>query len=200
MLGFLPARLREVESLAPEIETPFFFRLLRQDSAGRRRTQVSGSVARRLHRQSQLRAFERSDRPGAAEERLRSFDSRRIKTAAARCMCMRESAMRRANSPGGTSMRFWTAASTPSSPTRPDADPRSRNIGNCWSTIRITRKKSRRFSALVKDVNEFLASIDLNPRMKPVADRRHLPGFLPLGARTENPLRAPQAARFHPRP
>jgi glycolate oxidase iron-sulfur subunit len=25
MLGFLPARLREVESLAPEIETPFFF-------------------------------------------------------------------------------------------------------------------------------------------------------------------------------
>ena len=44
-LGFLPRRLSEMESLAPEIETPFFFRYY-------------GQVLAAEHREHQLRAIE----------------------------------------------------------------------------------------------------------------------------------------------
>ena len=56
------------------------------------------------------------------------------------------------------------------------------NAGGCGSTLKeygellehdpAYAEKARRFSALVKDVNEFLASIELNPDMQRAADRR----------------------------
>ena len=83
------------------------------------------------------------------------------------------------------------------------------NAGGCGSTLKeydellehepAYAERARRFVALMKDVNEFLASIELNPRMGEVRGHRDLSGFLPPGARPESPLRsAPAAARSVP--
>ena len=53
------------------------------------------------------------------------------------------------------------ATSTPSSPTPPAAVPRSRNTASCWELSRCPRTSPRR----VRDVTEFLASIELNRDM-----------------------------------
>ena len=66
--GFLPARLREVEALAPEIETPFFFAYYGKTLPAEGAAAASRGVSRRLHREHQFRAFERSHRAGVAEE------------------------------------------------------------------------------------------------------------------------------------
>ena len=55
--------------------------------------------------------------------------------------------------------------------------------------------RALQFAALTKDVTEFLASIELNPTMKPVQRDGDLSGFLPSGARPEN-SRAPRASCY----
>ena len=82
------------------------------------------------------------------------------------------------------------------------------NAGGCGSTLKeydellehdpAYAERARRFVALMKDVNEFLASIELNPRMGEVRATRDLSGFLPLGARPEDPLRSAPVAGARP--
>ena len=72
------------------------------------------------------------------------------------------------------------------------------NAGGCGSTLKeydellehdpAYADRARRFVGLMKDVNEFLASIDLNPRMGEVPRHRDVSGFLPPGARPEGAL------------
>ena len=57
MLGFLaPSKLRDIESLAPEIEAPFFFSYYGKVARGRGPAALSGSIPGRLPREHQLRA------------------------------------------------------------------------------------------------------------------------------------------------
>ena len=71
--------------------------------------------------------------------------------------------------PAATSMRWRMAASMPSSPTPPAAAPPSKSTASCWKTIPQYAARARQFSARMSDVTEFLASIELNPAMKPLA-------------------------------
>ena len=84
------------------------------------------------------------------------------------------------------------------------------NAGGCGSTLKEYdellehdaqyAERAQKFVALMRDVNEFLASIELNPRMGEVRRYRDVPGFLPPRAWAKDPRRpAPVAgarARF----
>ena len=59
--------------------------------------------------------------------------------------------------------------------------------------------KARRFSVLLKDVNEFLASIGLNLNLRALR-YSDLPGFLPSGPWPEDALRSTQAASIRSQP
>ncbi len=79
------------------------------------------------------------------------------------------------------------------------------NAGGCGSTLKEYgellehdaeyAEKARRFSALVKDVNEFLARHRTESADARAAAHGHLSGFLPSGAWPEDSLRAPEAAQ-----
>ena len=76
------------------------------------------------------------------------------------------------------------------------------NAAGCGSTLKEYDEllendpayagKAHEFVSKMKDVTEFLASIELNTDMRPVALHGHLSGLLPLGARPED--RAPRRA------
>ena len=78
------------------------------------------------------------------------------------------------------------------------------NAAGCGSTLKEYGElleddpeyadKAREFAGRMRDITEFLASLELNPQHGPGGRRRHLPGFLPPGARTAHPQRAAQAA------
>ena len=78
------------------------------------------------------------------------------------------------------------------------------NAAGCGSTLKEYgellehdpdyAEKARRFAPQVKDVNEFLASIELNTEMRRASHGRHLSGFLPSRPRPKNPQRSAQAA------
>ena len=113
------------------------------------------------------------------------------RAAAARCTCIpaeRDEARKLARR--NIDAVLPTAASTPSSPMPPAADPPSRNTASCWKTTPRTPPRRSEFAGLMRDITEFLAALELNPHMGRGGRRRHLPGFLPPGART---------ARAHPR-
>jgi glycolate oxidase iron-sulfur subunit len=165
MLGFLPARLREVESLAPEIETPFFFayygKTLPSEGARRYRVALLGGCIANL-------SFARLNE---ATLRVLQKNGCEVSIPANQTCCgalhvhagirdqARELARKNIDAllDGG-----YDAIIT--------------NAGGCGSTLKEYwellehdpeyAEKARRFSALVKDINEFLASIDLTPEMR----------------------------------
>ncbi len=165
--GILPARLREVEALAPEIETPFFFayygKTLPPEGARRHRVAFLGGCIANL-------SFARLNE---ATVRVLQKNGCEVAIPASQGCCgalhvhagIRDGARKLARKnidallDGG-----YDAIIT--------------NAGGCGSTLKEYgellehdeeyAEKARRFSGLVKDVNEFLASIDLNPPMRVV--------------------------------
>jgi glycolate oxidase iron-sulfur subunit len=163
--GFLPSRLRELEALAPEIETPFFFAYYGKTmpAEGERRYRVAllgGCIANV--------SFARLNE---ATVRVLQKNGCEVSIPASQCCCgalhvhagIRDEARKLARRnidallDGG-----YDAIIT--------------NAGGCGSTLKEYGEllehdaeyadKARRFSALVKDVNEFLAGIELHPPMR----------------------------------
>ena len=168
MLGILPARLREVESLAPEIETPFFFayygKTLPAEGESRYRVALLGGCIANV-------SFARLNE---ATVRVLQKNGCEVSIPANQTCCgalhvhagirdqARELARKNIDAllDGG-----YDAIIT--------------NAGGCGSTLKEYwellehdpeyAEKARRFSSLVKDINEFLASIELNPAMRSLA-------------------------------
>ena len=168
LLGFLPARMREVESLAPEIESPFFFgfygRVLPADGVQRYRVAfLAGCIANisfaRLN-EATVRVLQKNGCEVSIPEAQSCCGALHVHAG------IRDQARKLAQRnidallDGG-----YDAIIT--------------NAGGCGSTLKEYdellehdteyAEKARRFSALVKDVNEFLASIELNRQMKPLS-------------------------------
>jgi glycolate dehydrogenase iron-sulfur subunit len=165
VLGLLPRRLGEMESLAPEIETPFFFRyygrVLAAENAQRHRVAfLAGCIANI--------SFARLNE---ATVRVLRKNGCEVSIPAAQGCCgalhvhagLREEAreLARRNIDALLDGNF---------------DAIITNAGGCGSTLKeygellehdpAYVEKARRFSALVKDVTEFLASIELNPNLR----------------------------------
>ncbi len=163
--GFLPARMRELESLAPEIETPFFFAYYGKTlpAEGQRRYRVAflgGCIANI--------SFARLNE---ATVRVLQKNGCEVSIPASQACCgalhvhagIRDEArqLARRNIDALVDGGF---------------DAIITNAGGCGSTLKEYGEllehdteyadQARRFSALVKDVNEFLASIELNPPMR----------------------------------
>jgi glycolate oxidase iron-sulfur subunit len=168
MLGFLPARMSEMESLAPEIETPFFFgyygRVLAPE--GRQRYRVAflaGCIANisfaRLN-EATVRVLQKNGCEVSIPRTQTCCGALHVHAG------IREKARELARQNIDALLEG-------------DYDAIITNAGGCGSTLKeygellehdpAYAEKARRFSAQVKDVNEFLASIELNPDMKPLA-------------------------------
>ncbi len=193
MLGFLPARLREVESLAPEIETPFFFayygKMLPAEGERRYRVALLGGCIANI-------SFARLNE---ATVRVLQKNGCEVSIPANQNCCgalhvhagIRDQAreLARKNIDALLDGGF---------------DAIITNAGGCGSTLKEYwellehdpeyAEKAQRFSALVKDVNEFLASIELNHKNAFAADYGDVSGLVPLGARSENPFGAEEIA------
>jgi glycolate oxidase iron-sulfur subunit len=165
MLEFLPARVRELESLAPEIETPFFFayygKTLPAEGARRYRVAFLGGCIANI-------SFARLNE---ATVRVLRKNGCEVSVPANQTCCgalhvhagIRDQARQLAR-------RNIDALLDGS------YDAIITNAGGCGSTLKEFgellehdpeySEKAKRFSALVKDVNEFLASIELNPEMR----------------------------------
>jgi len=165
MLGFLPRRLREMESLAPEIEIPFSFRhygkVLTSENTPRYRVAFLGGCVANI-------SFARLN---DATIRVLSKNGCEVSMPAAQTCCgalhvhagLREDARRLAR-------RNIDALLDG------NYDAIITNAGGCGSTLKeygellehdpVYAEKARRFSTRVKDVNEFLDSIELNPDMQ----------------------------------
>ena len=173
MLGILPARLREVESLAPEIETPFFFayygKTLPAEGERRYRVALLGGCIANI-------SFARLNE---ATVRVLQKNGCEVSIPANQTCCgalhvhagIRDQA-RRAGPEEYRCLLNMDACDG-------GYDAIITNAGGCGSTLKEYwellehdpeyAEKARRFSALVKDVNEFLASIELNPAMRSLA-------------------------------
>jgi glycolate dehydrogenase iron-sulfur subunit len=163
--GILPAHLREVEALAPEIETPFFFAYYGKTvpAEGQRRHRVAflaGCIANL--------SFARLNE---ATVRVLQKNGCEVTIPAEQGCCgalhvhagIRDEARKlaRRNIDALVDVGY---------------DAIITNAGGCGSTLKEYGEllehddeyagKARRFSALVKDVNEFLAAIDFNPPMR----------------------------------
>ena len=163
--GILPARLREVEALAPEIETPFFFayygKTLPAEGERRHRVAFLGGCIANL-------SFARLNE---ATVRVLQKNGCEVTIPADQACCgalhvhagIRDEARKLA--------RRNIAALVDGG-----YDAIITNAGGCGTTLKEYgellehdeeyAEKARRFSALVKDVNEFLAAIDFNPPMR----------------------------------
>jgi glycolate oxidase iron-sulfur subunit len=165
MLGFLPRRLQELESLAPEIETPFFFRyygkIVSAEHAQRYRVAFLGGCIANI-------SFARLNE---ATVRVLRKNGCEVSIPAAQGCCgalhvhagLREEAraLARRNIDALLDGNYDAIVT---------------NAGGCGSTLKEYgellehdpeyAEKARRFSALVKDVTEFLASIELNPNLR----------------------------------
>ena len=166
MLGFLPARLREMESLTPEIETPFFFgyygRVLPPEGTQKYRLAfVAGCIANisfaRLN-EATVRVLQKNGCEVSIPRTQTCCGALHVHAG------IREKARELAR-------RNIDAL------LEDEYDAIITNAGGCGSTLKeygellehdpAYAEKARRFSGLVKDVNEFLASIELNVDMKP---------------------------------
>jgi glycolate dehydrogenase iron-sulfur subunit len=165
MLGLLPRRLQEMESLAPEIETPFFFRyygsVLTAEHAQRYRVAFLGGCIANI-------SFARLNE---ATVRVLRKNGCEVSIPGAQTCCgalhvhagLRDEArqLARRNIDALLDGNY---------------DAIITNAGGCGSTLKEYgellehdpeySEKARRFSALVKDVSEFLASVDLNPNLR----------------------------------
>jgi glycolate oxidase iron-sulfur subunit len=171
MPGFLPARLREVEALAPEIETPFFFayygKTLPAEGERRHRVAFLGGCIANI-------SFARLNE---ATVRVLQKNGCEVTIPAGQGCCgalhvhagIRDQARQLAR-------RNIDALLNMDALLEGGFDAIITNAGGCGSTLKEYGEllehdaeyagKARRFSELVKDVNEFLASIDLNPPMR----------------------------------
>jgi glycolate oxidase iron-sulfur subunit len=164
-LGLLPPRLQEMESLAPEIETPFFFRyygsVLPAEHSQRYRVAFLGGCIANI-------SFARLNE---ATVRVLRKNGCEVSTPAAQGCCgalhvhagLREEArvLARRNIDALLDGKY---------------DAIITNAGGCGSTLKEYgellehdgeySEKAARFSALVKDVSEFLGSIELNPNLR----------------------------------
>jgi glycolate oxidase iron-sulfur subunit len=168
MLGFLPARLREMESLAPEIETPFFFgyygRVLPPEGAQKYRVAfMAGCIANisfaRLN-EATVRVLQKNGCEVSIPRTQTCCGALHVHAG------IREKAreLARRNIDALLDGEY---------------DAIITNAGGCGSTLKeygellehdqAYAEKARRFSGLMKDVNEFLASIELNRDMKPLS-------------------------------
>jgi len=167
MLAFLPARARELESLAPEIETPFFFayygKTLPAEGARRYRVALLGGCIANLSFARLNEATVRVLRKNGCEVSIPANQSccGALHVHAGIRDEARKLARRNIDAllDGG-----YDAIVT--------------NAGGCGSTLEEYwellehdpeyAEKAKRFSVLVKDINEFLASIELNAEMNPL--------------------------------
>ena len=160
---------------------------------------ISRRVSLRLHREHLLRAPERSHRARAASQRLRGDDSRRPNLLRSSARSRRTARCRAP--PGAAEYRRAgrTAASTRSSPTPAAADRRSRNTTSCWSTTRIRERAQplRRADEGCERVSGVHRAESAHGRSPRHGD---LSGFLPSGARPEDPLRSAPIAATRSRP
>jgi glycolate dehydrogenase iron-sulfur subunit len=164
VLGFLPAKLRDVESLAPEIEAPFFFRYYGKlvEAEGERRYRVAflgGCLANicfaRLN-EATVRVLRKNGCEVSIPELQTCCGALHVHSGLA------EDARKLAR-------RNIDALLDG------DYDAIITNAGGCGSTLKeygellehdpAYADKARRFAGRAKDVTEFLASIDLNPEM-----------------------------------
>ena len=164
----------------------------------------SGALPRGLHRGLHHAAAVRRDQRGhgarAGRQRLRRLQPAEAGLLRRAADAHRRPARRRATWRGATSTPSRRSGSTRSSSTPPAAARRSRSTATCWPTTRRTPSARRAFARKVKDVSEFLASIDLVPPTQPGADARHLSGRLSPGPRPGHPPAAAQAAAPDSRP
>src|ERR1700736_922500 len=165
MLGFLPTRLREMESLAPEIETPFFFGyygkvLLAEGERRYRIAFLAGCIANisfaRLN-EATVRVLQKNGCEVSIPEMQTCCGALHVHAG------LREDARKlaRRNIDALIDGRY---------------DAIITNAGGCGSTLKeygellehdpAYAENALRFSAQVKDVSEFLASIELNPEMQ----------------------------------
>ena len=167
-LGLLPARLSEIESLSPEIETPFFYRyygkVLAAEGKQKYRVALLGGCIANL-------SFARLNE---ATVRVLRKNGCEVSIPASQTCCgalhvhagIREEARKLAR-------RNIDALLDG------NYDAIITNAAGCGSTLkeyhellehdRDYAEKGRRFSDLVKDINEFLDSIELNPDLGELA-------------------------------
>lgn len=165
MLGFLPSRIREMESLAPEIETPFFFgyygKVLAAEGERRHRIAfLAGCIANisfaRLN-EATVRVLQKNGCEVSIPEAQTCCGALHVHAG------LRQDARRLARRNIDALLDgHYDAIVT--------------NAGGCGSTLKeygellehdpAYAEKALRFSAQVKDVSEFLASIELNPEMQ----------------------------------
>jgi glycolate oxidase iron-sulfur subunit len=169
--GFLPARLHELEGLSPEIETPFFFayygKTLPAEGPRRYRVAFLGGCIANI-------SFARLNE---ATVRVLQKNGCDVIVPASQGCCgalhvhagIRDQAR-------GLARRNIDALLDLDRTLDGGLDAIITNAGGCGSTLKEYgellehdpeyAEKARRFSALTKDVNEFLASIELNPPMR----------------------------------
>jgi glycolate oxidase iron-sulfur subunit len=176
--GFLPARLREIEALAPDIETPFFFayygKTLPAEGERRYRVAFLGGCIANI-------SFARLNE---ATVRVLQKNGCEVSIPAGQSCCgalhvhagMREEARTLARRNIDALLEFDASLELDGNAGGLDAI--LTNSGGCGSTLKEYWEllehdadyagKARRFSSLTKDVNEFLGSIELNPPMRVV--------------------------------
>jgi len=165
MLGFLPSRIREMESLAPEIETPFFFgyygKILSPEGERRYRIAfLAGCIANisfaRLN-EATVRVLQKNGCEVSIPEMQTCCGALHVHAG------LRADARKLARRNIDALIDgHYDAIIT--------------NAGGCGSTLKeygellehdpAYAEKALHFSAQVKDVSEFLASIELNPEMQ----------------------------------
>ena len=163
--GFLPARLRELEALSPEIETPFFFgyygKTLAAEGERRYRVAFLGGCIANI-------SFARLNE---ATVRVLRKNGCEVHIPAGQGCCgalhvhagIRDEARKLARRNIDALLEGGFDAIVT-------------NAGGCGSTLKEYwellehdpeyAEKAQRFSGLVKDVNEFLAGIEMNPPMR----------------------------------
>ncbi len=168
LLGFLPSKLREAESLAPEIQIPFFFsyygKVLPAEGEQRHRVAfLGGCIANvsfaRLN-EATVRVLQKNGCEVSIPEGQTCCGALHVHAG------LREDARKlaRRNIDALLDGNF---------------DAILTNAAGCGSTLKeydellehdpAYAEKAQRFAARVKDVTEFLASVDLNPDMSQVA-------------------------------
>ncbi|HEV2690125.1 MAG TPA: heterodisulfide reductase-related iron-sulfur binding cluster [Bryobacteraceae bacterium] len=165
MLGVLPRRLREIENLAPEIEVPFFFRyygkVLAAEGAQRYRVAFLGGCIANISFARLNEATIRVLRKNGCEVS--------IPEAQTCCGALHVHAGRRGEARELARRNIDALLDG-------EFDAIITNAAGCGSTLKEYgellehdpeyAEKAQRFSELVKDVNEWLASIDLRPGMR----------------------------------
>ncbi|MBZ5611001.1 MAG: 4Fe-4S dicluster domain-containing protein [Acidobacteriia bacterium] len=164
VLGFLPSRLREIESLAPDIEAPFFFpyygKILPAEGQRRHRVAFLGGCIANLAfarlNESTVRVLQKNGCEVSIPKDQTCCGALHVHSGLPEEA--RKLARRNIDAllDGG-----FDAIIT--------------NAGGCGSTLKeygellehdpAYAEKAHRFAAVVKDVNEFLASIELNTNM-----------------------------------